>query len=92
MHPTKDKTVRNAYSEGFISDIIRMAWADEISFDKIKKERGLSESEVITLMRNNLKAGIFRLWRKRVTDRKSKHEKRSALLSQVIDSYHTHGV
>ena len=58
----------------FTSDIIRMAWADEVSFDKIKRDRGLSESEVILLMRRHLKPGSFRLWRKRVSGRVSKHD------------------
>ncbi len=67
------------HSEAFISDIIRMAWADDVSFDKIKKDRGLSESEVIKIMRANLKDSSFRLWRKRVSGRKTKHERRTKL-------------
>ncbi len=70
------------YSEAFISDIIRMAWADDISFDKIKRDRGLSEAEVIKIMRSNLKPGSFKLWRKRVSGRSSKHEKRAQLRAQ----------
>ena len=67
--------MKNHYSEAFISDIIQMAWEDDVSFDKIKKEQGLNEGEVIRLMRTHLKAGSFKLWRKRVTGRRSKHEK-----------------
>ncbi len=74
--------MKQKYTEAFISDIIRMAWADEISFDKIKKDRGLSEAEVIKIMRANLKEKSFKLWRERVTGRRSKHEKRTKLLSQ----------
>jgi uncharacterized protein (TIGR03643 family) len=85
MHTTKDKTMKPEYSDVFISDIIRMAWADEISFDKIKKDRGLTEAEVIALMRSNLKVGSFKLWRKRVSGRSSKHEKRAALLKQEVE-------
>ena len=33
------------------------------------------ESEVIKIMRNNLKKSSFRLWRKRVSGRKTKHLK-----------------
>jgi uncharacterized protein (TIGR03643 family) len=72
-------------TEAFISDIIRMAWADDVSFDKIKKERGLTEAEVIKIMRSNLKAGSFKLWRKRVTGRSSKHEKRAKLLREEFE-------
>ncbi len=71
--------------DDFINTIIRMAWADEISFDRIKKEHGLSEAEVIKVMRKNLKPGSYRLWRKRVTGRSSKHEKRAKLLRQEIE-------
>ena len=56
-----------------------------MSFDKIKKDRGLSESEVIKIMRANLKAGSFKLWRKRVSGRSSKHEKRAKLLQQEVE-------
>lgn len=76
--------MKQEYEELFISDIIRMAWADDISFDKIKKEHGLSEAEVIKIMRSNLKPGSFKLWRKRVSGRSSKHEKRTKLLQQGL--------
>jgi len=62
-----------------------MAWADDVSFDKIKRDRGLSEAEVIKIMRNNLKPGSFKLWRKRVSGRGTKHEKRAALMRQEIE-------
>lgn len=70
------------YTEQFINTIIRKAWADDISFDRIKKDHGLSEAEVIKIMRTNLKAGSFRLWRKRVSGRATKHEKRSKILRE----------
>lgn len=73
------------HSDAFISDIIGMAWADDVSFDKIKRDRGLSEAEVITIMRGNLKPSSFKLWRKRVSGRGSKHEKRNKLLRQEAE-------
>ena len=77
--------MKQEHSEAFISDVIRMAWADEISFDKIKKQSGLSEAEVIKIMRGNLKAGSFKLWRKRVSGRSTKHEKRANFLRQEVE-------
>ncbi len=77
--------MKTEHTETFISDIIRMAWADDVSFDKIKKERGLSEAEVIKIMRTNLKANSFKLWRKRVSGRSSKHEKRAKLLRLEVE-------
>lgn len=68
--------MKKEYSVSFISDIISMAWADDISFDKIRKDSGLSEPEVIKIMRSNLKPGSFKLWRKRVSGRNSKHDKK----------------
>ena len=61
-----------------ISEIIEMAWCDKTSFDDIHICTGLSESQIIKLMRSHLKPSSFRLWRKRVTGRKTKHKKRGA--------------
>ena len=56
-------------------DVIGMAWADRISFEEIKKKKGLSEKEVIKIMRTNLKRKSYLLWRKRVRGRLTKHRK-----------------
>ena len=56
-------------------DVIGMAWADRISFEEIKKKTGLSEKEVIKIMRKNLKRKSYLLWRKRVRGRITKHRK-----------------
>ncbi len=77
--------MKQEQTEAFINDIILMTWADDVSFDKIKKDRGLSEAEVIKIMRANLKAGSFKLWRKRVSGLISKHDKRAKLLSQEME-------
>ena len=74
-----------SHNETFISDIIRMAWADDVSFDKIKRDRGLSEAEISKIMRRHLKANSFKLWRKRVSGRGTKHEKRTALLRGGVE-------
>ena len=60
-----------------ISEIIEMAWDDEVSFDAISEITGLKESEVIKLMRDNMKPSSFRMWRKRVSGRILKHAKKS---------------
>lgn len=46
--------------------IIEMAWEDRTPFEAILFQFGLSEAEVIDLMRQHLKPSSFRLWRKRV--------------------------
>ena len=62
-------------------EIIEMAWADEISFDDIEFQTGLSESQVIKIMRENLKNSSYKLWRRRVYARKTKHSKRNQVIS-----------
>lgn len=58
------------------SEIIEMAWADDISFEAIKAATGHNENAVIKIMRQHLKPASFRLWRKRVSGRTAKHRER----------------
>ena len=51
-----------------IDRIIEMAWEDRTPFEAIEVQFGLSEKEVIKLMRNTLKRSSFNLWRKRVNE------------------------
>ena len=53
--------------------IIEMAWEDRTPFEVIEKEFSINHGELITIMRNNLNPSSFRLWRKRVIGRKTKH-------------------
>jgi uncharacterized protein (TIGR03643 family) len=55
--------------------IIEMAWEDRTTFEAIKIQFGLKEQEVIELMRKEMKPKSFKMWRKRVQGRKTKHEK-----------------
>lgn len=59
-----------------IDRIIEMAWEDRTPFDAIEFQFGVSEQQVITLMRNQLKPSSFRLWRARVQGRATKHSKK----------------
>lgn len=58
--------------------IIEMAWEDRTTFDAIFQQFNLPEKEVIALMRRELKPASFRLWRKRVSGRTTKHAALSA--------------
>lgn len=49
-----------------VSDIIQMALSDHVSFQDIRREYGIAEKDVKALMRDNLKSGSYRAWRKRV--------------------------
>ena len=53
--------------------IIEMAWEDRTPFDAIKDQFDISEKDVIKIMRRNLKLSSFKLWRTRVSGRKTKH-------------------
>lgn len=67
--------------EADMSRLIEMAWEDRTPFDAIEQNFGLSEPQVISLMRKELKRGSFNLWRKRVTGRATKHV---ALRSKLV--------
>ena len=60
-------------SKSDISRIIEMAWEDRTPFGAIEHQFGLSEDEVITLMRKEMKPSSFRMWRKRMSGRNTKH-------------------
>lgn len=56
-----------------IDRIVEMAWEDRTPFAAIEAQFGLKEKEVIALMRQEMKNSSFKMWRKRVTGRKTKH-------------------
>jgi len=62
-------------------DLVGMAWSDKISFEEIEKKTGISEKDVISLMRRTLKKSSYILWRKRVRGRPAKHRKLSKFKS-----------
>lgn len=59
-----------------IDRIIEMAWEDRTPFEAITFQFGLSEQDTITLMRNEMKPSSFRMWRKRVQGRPTKHARK----------------
>ena len=50
-----------------------MAWEDRTPFGAIEFQFGVSEAEVIKIMRDQMKASSFRMWRERVQGRSTKH-------------------
>ncbi|MFZ4596171.1 MAG: TIGR03643 family protein [Verrucomicrobiaceae bacterium] len=65
-----------------VSRIIRYAWEDRTTFEEIEERTGFTERQVIDVMRRELKPSSFRMWRKRVTGRVTKHRK---LLEQHLN-------
>ena len=79
------KSIPKTLSTADLSRVIEMAWEDRTPFDAINTSFGLSEPEVIAIMRRELKRASFKLWRERVTGRSTKH---MALRSkEVIRAY-----
>ena len=68
-----------------VDRIIEMAWEDRTPFEAITFQFGLSEQDTITLMRQQLKASSFRLWRQRVQGRGTKHLSRR---SGAVNRFH----
>lgn len=64
-----------------IDRIIEMAWEDRTPFEAIEQQFGLQEKQVIALMRREMKASSFKMWRERVTGRKTKHLKQRDFVS-----------
>jgi len=58
-----------------IDRVIEMAWEDRTPFYAILIQFGLKEQEVIKLMRSEMKSSSFKMWRRRVQGRKTKHLK-----------------
>lgn len=71
-------------TEPEIDRIIGMAWEDRTTFDVIKDQFGVSESEVVEIMRKNMKRSSFKMWRERVHGRKTKHR---ALAPKSVDRF-----
>lgn len=58
-----------------IDRIIEMAWEDRTPFEAIEFQFGVNEAEVIKIMQREMKPSSFRMWRKRVQGRATKHRK-----------------
>lgn len=75
------KTLLKSLSKDELSRLIEMAWEDRTPFEAIEATFGLPESQVIQLMRRELKRSSFKLWRERVSGRVTKH---LALRSKLV--------
>ena len=69
----KTSAAIEAVTEADIDRIIEMAWEDRTPFDAIEAQFGLTEQDVITVMRRELKPSSWRMWRARVQGRSTKH-------------------
>ncbi|MBC7495093.1 MAG: TIGR03643 family protein [Flavobacterium sp.] len=70
-----EKKIIPTFTDIEIDRIIEMAWEDRTTFDAITLQFGISEKETIDLMRREMKLSSFKMWRKRVQGRATKHAK-----------------
>jgi uncharacterized protein (TIGR03643 family) len=63
----------DSYNDQDTDRIIQMAWEDRTPFEAIEFQFGLKEKEVIAFMRKNSLPSSFRMWRKRMQSRNTKH-------------------
>lgn len=66
-------SLKEQFSVDELSRIVEMAWEDRTPFEAIEHNFGINESAVIKIMRSQVKARSFKLWRERVTSRNTKH-------------------
>lgn len=71
-------------SQEDVDRIIEMAWEDRTPFEAIETQFGLPEKEVIILMREEMKDSSWRMWRARMSGRKTKHQKKR---SEVVERF-----
>ena len=69
----RKSTTHAVLTESDISRVVEMAWEDRTAFEAIEAQFGLNESAVVDLMRRTMKASSFRMWRKRMAGRTTKH-------------------
>ncbi len=78
------RTPKVKTSEMDIDRIIEMAWEDRTPFEAIEIQFGLTQADVIKLMRRELKSGSFKRWRERTHGQRTKHV---ALRDSDIDRF-----
>jgi len=67
------KNNKKEFSQDEIGRIIEMAWEDRTPLEAITSNFEIVEPEVIKIMRRELKKSSFKIWRKRVSGKKTKH-------------------
>lgn len=72
---SKIRELYDGFTDRDVNRIIEMAWEDRTPFDAIEAQFGLKEQQVIHIMRREMKLSSWKMWRKRVQGRKTKHVK-----------------
>ncbi len=69
-----------------IDRVLEMAWEDRTTFDAIEMQFGVPEKDVIKLMRKEMKTSSWRMWRKRVQGRSTKHSMKRKKMARFKSS------
>jgi uncharacterized protein (TIGR03643 family) len=69
----KESSVSEPLNQIETDRIVEMAWEDRTTFDAIKAQFNVDEKQVIEIMRQEMKASSFKMWRARVQGRATKH-------------------
>jgi uncharacterized protein (TIGR03643 family) len=72
-----------------IDRVVEMAWEDRTPFEAIKLQFCLQEKDVIALMRREMHTSSFKMWRERVTSRRTKHLKQREFIAGRFQSHNT---
>lgn len=65
--------MKSQLTQAQIDRLVQMGWEDRTPFDEISKQFGLTHGEIIKMMRSAMKPSSFKMWRKRMNGRKTKH-------------------
>jgi len=74
------------FTDRELDRIIEMAWEDRTPFEAIEFQFGVTEADVIKIMQQEMKPSSFRMWRKRVQGRSTKHRKLKSTESERFKS------
>lgn len=80
----KDLYFKYQLTDAAIDRIVEMAWEDRTPFEAIRYQFGLSEAEVVQLMKSEMTLRNWKKWRARVQGRKTKH---SALRDGAVSRF-----
>jgi uncharacterized protein (TIGR03643 family) len=81
---------RYELTERDVNRIVEMAWEDRTPFDAIEAQFGLTEAEVIKVMKNQMHLRNWKKWRARVQGRSTKHARLRAKMSRFKSRQQRH--
>lgn len=76
MKKINNKKKSSDFKEEDLNRLIEMAWQDRTTFDTIFEIYGLTENQVKNKMRTMISKYSYKMWRKRVQGKATKHKKK----------------